>query len=163
LNKEVAVIGGGNSRLDAVIQLINIAKKVYLVNINSALEGDAIMQEKISNNDKVTILNNSQVEAVLGEKMVNGLKIKREGRQETLAVRGIFVEIGLTPNSNFAKILDRNQWGEIKINCHNQTNISGIFAAGDVTDVLEKQIVIACGEGAKASLLAFKYLATHKF
>jgi len=161
--KEVAVVGGGNSSLDAVIQLMNIAKKVYVININPALEGDAIMQEKILNNDKAVIFNNSQVEAVLGEKMVNGLKIKREGRQETLAVEGVFVEIGLIPNSEFAKVLDRNELGEIKINCHNQTNISGFFAAGDVTDVPEKQIVIACGEGAKACLSAFKYLITHKF
>ncbi|MCK4912426.1 MAG: FAD-dependent oxidoreductase [Candidatus Omnitrophica bacterium] len=160
--KEVAVIGGGNSSLDAAIQLMNIAKKVYIVNINSVVEGDAIMQEKLHGNDKVIILNNSQVEAVLGDKMVNGLRIKREGKQETLAVQGIFVEIGLIPNSEFAKILDRNEFGEIKINFHNQTNISGFFAAGDVTDVPEKQIIIACGEGSKACLSVFKYLATHK-
>lgn len=161
--KEVAVIGGGDSSLDATIQLMNIAKKVYVVNINPALEGDVIMKEKIANNDKVVILNNSQVEAVLGDKMVSGLRIKREGRQETLAVQGIFVEIGLIPNSEFAKILDRNEFDEIKIDKYNQTNISGFFAAGDVTDVPEKQIVIACGEGSKACLSVFKYLATHKF
>ena len=161
--KEVAVIGGGNSSLDAAIQLMNIAKKVYIVNINPELEGDAIMVEKVGDSDKVIIINNSQVTAVLGDRMVNGLKIKREGSEETLAVGGIFVEIGLIPNSEFAKTLDRNEFGEIKVNSRNETNIPGIFAAGDVTDVPEKQIVIACGEGAKACLSASKYLATNKF
>lgn len=161
--KEVAVIGGGNSSLDAAIQLMNIAKKVYIVNINPELKGDVIMREKVRANNKVTIFNNSQVKAVLGNKMVSGLKIKREGNEETLSVRGIFVEIGLIPNSEFAKTLDRNEFDEIKVNSHNETNISGIFAAGDVTDVPEKQIVIACGEGSKASLSVFKYLATRKF
>lgn len=161
--KEVAVIGGGNSALDAAIQLMNIAKKVYIVNINPELEGDAIMREKVHANNKVAIFNNSQVEAVLGDKMVNGLKIKRKGREETLSVGGVFVEIGLIPNSEFAKTLDRNEFGEVKVNSRNQTNIPGIFAAGDVTDVPEKQIVIACGEGSKACLSAFKYLATRKF
>jgi len=161
--KEVAVIGGGNSSLDAAIQLMNIAKKVYVVNINPQLSGDAIMLEKVRDSNKVTIRNNSQVRAVLGDKMVNGLKIKREGNEETLAVTGVFVEIGLIPNSEFAKTLDRNESGEIKVNSRNQTNIPGIFAAGDVTDVPEKQIVIACGEGSKACLSAFKYLATSKF
>ena len=161
--KEVAVIGGGNSSLDAALQLMNIAKKVYIVNINPQLIGDGIMLEKVRSSDKVTVINNSQVTAVLGDKMVNGLKIKREGKEETLAVEGVFVEIGLIPNSGFAKILDKNEFGEIKVNSHNQTNIPGFFAAGDVTDVPEKQIVIACGEGSKACLSAFKYLATSKF
>jgi len=161
--KEVAVIGGGNSSLDAAIQLMNIAKGVYIVDINPELEGDAIMLEKVRNNNKVTILNNSQVEAVLGEKMVSGLKIKREGNEEILSVEGVFVEIGLIPNSEFAENLGRNEFGEIKVNSHNETNIPGIFAAGDVTDVPEKQIVIACGEGSKACLSAFKYLAMRKF
>ena len=142
---------------------MNIAKKVYIVNINPQLIGDGIMLEKVRSSDKVTVINNSQVTAVLGDKMVNGLKIKREGKEETLAVEGVFVEIGLIPNSGFAKILDKNEFGEIKVNSHNQTNIPGFFAAGDVTDVPEKQIVIACGEGSKACLSAFKYLATSKF
>jgi len=161
--KEVAVIGGGNSSLDAALQLMNIAKKVYIVNINPELIGDGIMLEKVRSSNKVTVINNSQVTAVLGDKMVNGLKIKRDGIEKTLALGGVFVEIGLIPNSEFAKTLDKNEFGEIKVNSHNQTNIPGIFAAGDVTDVPEKQIIIACGEGSKACLSAFKYLVTHKF
>lgn len=160
--KDVAVIGGGNSALDATIQLINIAKHVYLINIGPKLTGDAIMQEKVTGNKKVSILNNSQITAVLGDKFVNGIKIKRGDKEETLAVEGVFVEVGLTPSSEFAKELDKNKKGEIRINCASQTNIPGVFAAGDVTEIPDKQIIIAAGEGAKAVLSAFRYLAQHR-
>ncbi|MFH1201597.1 MAG: FAD-dependent oxidoreductase [Candidatus Omnitrophota bacterium] len=160
--KDVAVIGGGNSALDAVLQLIRIARHVYIINSASGLNGDAIMQEKVKESNKVTVLNNSQVIAVLGQKLASGIKIKREGKVETIPVEGIFVEIGLVPNSEFAEGIDKNQYGEIKIDRYNQTNIAGIFAAGDVTDMPEKQIIIAAGEGSKAALSAFRYLARQK-
>ena len=160
--KDVAVIGGGNSALDAALQLIQIAKHIYLINITSALTGDAVMREKVRESKKVTILNNTQVTAVLGDKMVSGIKIKREDKEETLSVEGVFVEIGLIPNSEFVKELEKNELGEIRVNCRSQTNIPGIFAAGDVTEVPEKQIIVAAGEGAKAALGAFRYLAQHK-
>ncbi len=160
--KQVAVIGGGNSALDAALQLIKIAKHIYLINITPTLGGDAIMREKINKNDKVSILNNAEVTAILGDKMLNTIKIKREEKEETLSVEGVFVEIGLIPNSEFVKELDKNEQGEIKVDSRNQTNISGIFAAGDVTDVPEKQIIVAAGEGSKAALSAFRYLAKRK-
>lgn len=160
--KDVAVIGGGNSALDATLQLIRIAKHIYLINITPALTGDAVMREKVRESNKVTILNITQVTAVLGERMVSGIKIKREDKEETLPVEGVFVEIGLIPNSEFAKELERNQLGEIRVNCRSETSIPGIFAAGDVTDVPAKQIIVAAGEGAKAALGAFAYLAQHK-
>ena len=160
--KDVAVIGGGNSALDATLQLIQIAKRIYLINITSSLIGDTVMREKVKKNKKVSILNNTQVTAVLGERMVSGIKIKREDKEEMLPVEGVFVEIGLIPNSEFAKDLEKNELGEIKVNSYNETNIPGIFAAGDVTDVPEKQIIVAAGEGAKAALSAFRYLAQHK-
>ena len=156
--KSVAIIGGGNSALDAALQLIKIAGRVYIINITSGLNGDAVMREKIEASDKVTVLNNSQVTAVVGREMVNAINIKRDAKSETLAVEGVFVEAGLLPNSAFAKEIAKNGHGEIKVNCRNETNIPGIFAAGDVTDVPEKQIVIAAGEGSKAALSAFKYL-----
>jgi len=160
--KVVAIIGGGNSALDAALQLIKIAKHAYIINITSSLGGDAIMREKINESEIVTVFNNTRVTAVLGDKMVTGIKINREGKEEQLAVGGVFIEIGLIPNSEFAKDLERNQLGEIKINFHNETNIPGVFAAGDVTDVPEKQIIIAAGEGSKAALGAFRYLAQHE-
>lgn len=161
--KEVAVIGGGNSALDATLQLMNIAKHIYLINIAPALTGDAVMCEKVQESKIVTLLNNSQVSAVTGEKMVNGIKVKKEGKEQFLAVAGVFVEIGLIPNSEFIKDVEKNKLGEIKVNTSNETNIPGIFAAGDITDVPEKQIIIAAGEGSKATLSAFKYLSEHRF
>jgi alkyl hydroperoxide reductase subunit F len=157
--KDVAVIGGGNSALDAALQLINIAEHIYLIDIAAELKAEVIVQEKARASKKVSIFNNTQVLAVSGEKMVSGIKIKRGTQEEVLAVQGVFVEIGLIPNSEFTKSIAKNDAGEIKVNCRNETNIPGIFAAGDVTDVAEKQIIIAAGEGSKAALGAFRYLS----
>ena len=157
--KDVAVIGGGNSALDAALQLIKIANHVYIINIVNELTGDPIEQEKLKNSKNVTIMNESEVTAVLGDKFVNAIKIKSNGKEKEIPVQGIFVEIGLIPNSGFARGIDKNDKNEIKVDSYNRTNIPGIFAAGDVTDVPEKQIIIAAGEGAKATLGAFKYLS----
>ncbi len=160
--KDVAVIGGGNSALDAVLQLIKIAQRIYIINNTAQLGGDPVMREKVEQSKMVTVLNNTQVTALLGDKFAKAIKIKKEGKEEQLSVQGVFVEIGLIPNAEFAKELEKNALGEIKVNCHNETNLPGIFAVGDVTDVPEKQIIIAAGEGAKAALSAFRYLVQHK-
>jgi len=161
--KDVAVIGGGNSALDAILQLVKIARSVFVVNMGDELGGDAVMRDKVLSSKNVTVFNRSEVKAISGEKFVSAIKIKRQDKFEDLVVQGVFVEIGLVPNSSFAKLLDRNEAGEIKVNSRNETSVPGIFAAGDVTDVPEKQIIIAAGEGAKASLSAFRYLARNKF
>ncbi len=158
-DRDVAVIGGGNSALDAALQLIKIARKIYIINNSAELNGDAILQQKVTQSAIVTALNSAQVLAVVGEKIVSGIKIKRQGYDQQLSVQGIFVEIGLIPNSDFVLGVEKNELGEIKVNSRNETNIPGIFAAGDVTDVLEKQIIIAAGEGSKATLSVFKYLS----
>lgn len=161
--KDVAVIGGGNSALDAVLQLIKIANRIYLINITGELTGDPVMQEAVLADKKVTVMNDAQVTGITGDKFVNGLKIKRDGKEEILAVGGVFVEIGLMPNSEFSKDVELNELKEIKVNIRNETNIPGIFAAGDVTSVPEKQIIIAAGEGAKAALSAFRYIVQRRF
>lgn len=160
--KDVAVIGGGNSALDAVLQMMKIARRIYLVNIVSHLTGDPVMIEKVHESGIVTVMNNAKVLEITGDGMVNGIKVRYESDEKALPVEGIFVEIGLIPNSHFAPSVDKNAFGEIKVDCHNRTNIPGVFAAGDVTDVPEKQIIIAAGEGSKASLSAFKYLNQHR-
>ncbi|MBU4312624.1 MAG: FAD-dependent oxidoreductase [Candidatus Omnitrophica bacterium] len=160
--KDAAVIGGGNSALDAALQLMKIARKVYIINIAQQLTGDPVEQDKLQKGANVRILNGSQATAVLGDKMVTGIKIKREDKEEELAVQGIFVEIGLYPNSGFAPDVEKNDRGEIKVDPFNRTSVPCIFAAGDVTDVPEKQIIIAAGEGAKATLGAFRYLSRLK-
>jgi len=162
-DKVVAVIGGGNSALDAALQLTKIAKQVYIVNNIDKLGGDAIMRQKLEAAANVVILNNSKVLSVLGDKFVSAIKIKSSDEEKELAVQGVFVEIGLVPNVAFAKIVETNEKNEIKINLRNETNIPGIFAAGDVTDVPEKQIIIAAGEGSKAALSAFHYLSRKVF
>lgn len=161
--KEVAIIGGGNSALDATLQLIKIAKHTYIINNISSLGGDSVMQEKINQSNAVTVFNSAEVTAIIGDKFVNGIEFKKDGQEKVLPVQGIFVEIGLAPNSEFAAGLEKNQQGEIKVDRYNQTSVPGIFAAGDVTDVPEKQIIVAAGEGAKAALGAFRYIAQHKF
>lgn len=161
--KAVAVIGGGNSALDAVLQLTKIAKHVYIINNSAGLSGDAIMRAKVEQLPNVTILNNAAVTAVLGDKFVNRIRIKQQAQAQELAVEGVFVEIGLIPNSDFAQGINKNSKNEIIVDARNQTNVAGIFAAGDVTDVPEKQIIIAAGEGSKALLSAFHYLSRNNF
>lgn len=156
--KDVAIIGGGNSALDAAIQLIKIARRIYIINAAGQLTGDPAMRDIVLQSPKASVFNSSHVTAILGEKVVNAIKIKKENVEETLSVQGVFVEIGLVPNSEFARDVERNRYGEIKVNPYNETSIPGIFAAGDVTDVPEKQIVIAAGEGSKAALSVFKYI-----
>lgn len=160
--KDVAVFGGGNSALDAAIQMTDIASKVYPVNITGAFTGDPIMQEKLKNNPKVKILHNTRLESITGEKFVKSINVDTQGKKQALDVEGVFIEIGMIPNSWFASGLDKNERGEIEVNCANETNVPGIFAAGDVTSVPEKQIVIAAGDGAKAALGAFRYLGRLK-
>ncbi|MCX5777245.1 MAG: FAD-dependent oxidoreductase [Candidatus Firestonebacteria bacterium] len=157
--KTVAVVGGGNSALDAALQLVKIAVKVHLINNTPSLGGDKVMQEKLKKAGNVIIYNNSKVENILGEKMVSGIIISRVEERIEIPVQGVFVEIGLIPNSDFAGIIKKNGSNEILVNNSCETNISGIFAAGDVTDVPEKQIIIAAGDGAKATLSAFKFLS----
>ncbi|MDD4938945.1 MAG: FAD-dependent oxidoreductase [Candidatus Omnitrophica bacterium] len=157
--KEVAVIGGGNSALDAGLQLIKIASRVYMINIGPDFTGDAVMRKKVGESGMVTVFSDSKITAILGDKMVTGIRINRQSKEQELAVQGVFVEIGLIPNSEFAEDIEKNRYKEIKINSSNETNIPGIFAAGDVTDIPEKQIIIAAGEGAKAALSAFGYMA----
>jgi alkyl hydroperoxide reductase subunit F len=161
--KDVAVVGNGNSALDAALQMVRLSPRVYIINNALFLAGDAIMREKVLSAKNATVINDAEVVAVLGDKLVTAIRIRRENRLEEIPVQGIFVEIGLIPNSDFASLVKKNDLGEIEVDCRNATNVEGIFAAGDVTSVPEKQIIIAAGEGAKACLSAFRYLSQHKF
>ena len=164
-DKDVAVIGGGNSALDAALQLIKIARKTYLINTAPVLSADPVMIEKLKSDKSVRILNDYKVAEIIGDKFVNAIKIKntKTQKEEIINVEGVFVEIGLIATSDFAGGLKKNSFGEIEVNSQNETNIPGIFAAGDVTNVPEKQIIIAAGEGSKATLSAFRYLSQNKF
>lgn len=158
-SKTVAIVGGGNSALDACLQMIPIAKKIYLVNINPELDGDEVMRRKVQGSPKVEVLNNTSSRQITGEMFVKALKVESQGKERELAVEGIFVEIGSVPNSEMAAIAGKNSYGEIIVDHLNQTDVPGLFAAGDVTNVPEKQIIVAAGEGAKALLGVFRYLS----
>jgi alkyl hydroperoxide reductase subunit F len=155
---DVAVIGGGNAGLDATLQLTKIAKKIYLIEVNPQLSADRVMIEKAKESDKVIVYTDTKVKRIYGDKLVQGLEIVKGDTVEDLAVGGIFVEIGATPTSDFVQGVKKNEKGEIIVNCSCETDIPGIFAAGDVTNVFAKQIIVACGEGAKATLAAFDYV-----
>ncbi len=157
---KVAVIGGGNSALEATDDMIKIAEHVYLVSL-TPLTGDPILIEKVKNAPNLTIFLEYEVLEIKGETRVTGIKIRDLKTKEVkeLAVGGVFVEIGLMPNSDLVRgLANLNQRGEIEVNCANETGVPGLFAAGDATNVPEKQIVVAAGEGAKAALQAHRYL-----
>lgn len=161
-DKVTAVIGAGNSGLDATMQLTKYAKKVYVLAKSDEVKGDQITYDKLLKIPTVEFIFSSIIQKIQGEQFVSGITYKdlKAGEEKQLDVDGIFVAIGMMPNSDFVKDLcELNQWGEIVINPKtNATSHVGIFAAGDVTDVLEKQTVIAAGEGAKAALQCYKWL-----
>lgn len=156
---DVAVVGGGNSGLEAVLQLMKIAKSIHLLQRSSQLKADEVLVEKAKASDKVRILTNTQVKEILGDKLVKGIRVQRDREEMQLPVRGVFVEIGSVPNSDIVDFVEKNSRGEIIVNCKCETDVPGLFAAGDVTNVPEKQIVVAAGEGCKAALSAFRYLS----
>ena len=157
---DVAVIGGGNSALEAAIDMTKIARRIYIVSL-TPLTGDNILKEKAMEASNITIMTEHQTMEVLGEGMVSGIRVKdiESGKEQVLEVGGVFIEIGLIPNSDFVRgMLTLNELGEILINCACETEVPGLYAAGDVTNVPAKQIVVAAGEGAKAALQAHLYL-----
>jgi alkyl hydroperoxide reductase subunit F len=160
--KRVAVIGGGNSGVEAAIDLAGIVAHVTLLEFGEELRADAVLQRKLFSLPNVSVLKMAQTTEVKGDgQKVTGLVYKDRTSEEmhNIELEGIFVQIGLLPNSEWLKgTLELSRFGEIIVDAKGQTSIPGVFAAGDVTTVPYKQIVIAVGEGAKASLSAFDHL-----
>ncbi|MCD2183769.1 alkyl hydroperoxide reductase subunit F [Rhizobium sp. GN54] len=160
--KRVAVIGGGNSGVEAAIDLANIVSHVTLIEFDNKLRADDVLQRKLRSLPNVDILLSAKTTEVLGDgQKVTGLTYENRiaGQRHTLALEGIFVQIGLLPNTEWLKgTVELSSRGEIVVDHHGQTSVPGVFAAGDCTTVPYKQIVIAVGEGAKASLAAFDHL-----
>jgi alkyl hydroperoxide reductase subunit F len=161
-DKDVVVIGAGNSGATAVLDLIKIARKIYVVDVLPDWRADPVLIDRIlAAGDKIKTYFGHEVVEIRGEGRVSGivLRDRSSGNPVELEVQGVFIEIGLIPNSELvAELVELNQWGEIKVDNRCRTNVPGLFAAGDVTDVPEKQIIIAAGEGAKAALAAYDYL-----
>ena len=160
--KRVAVIGGGNSGVEAAIDLAGVVEHVTLIEFADSLKADAVLVSKLKSLANVSIQVNAQTTEITGDgQKVNGLKYKDRANQveHTVALEGVFVQIGLVPNTEFLKgTVELSRFGEIVVDDKCHTNLAGVFAAGDVTTVPFKQIVIAAGEGAKAALSAFDYL-----
>ncbi len=160
--KRVAVIGGGNSGVEAAIDLAGIVAHVTLLEFSDLLRADAVLQNKLFSLPNVTVIKSAHTTEVRGDgNKVNGLLYtdRRSGASQRLELEGIFVQIGLLPNTDWLKgTLELNRNGEIQVDARGQTSLPGVFAAGDATTVPYKQIIIAMGEGAKTSLAAFDYL-----
>jgi alkyl hydroperoxide reductase subunit F len=157
--KSVAIIGGGNSALDAALQMIRIAAKVYLIHVGPSLTGDSIMREKVVTSPLVEVIPAAVTKKISGASFVTGLAYEQAGVVKEIAVDGVLIEIGWSPNADFIDFVAKNEAGEIKVDHANRTDVAGVFAAGDVTDIPEKQIIVAAGEGAKAVLSVFRYLS----
>ncbi len=160
--KPVAVVGGGNSGVEAAIDLAGFVAHVTLLQFDTTLKADAVLQKKLKSLDNVTIITSAQTTEITGDgHVMNGLTYtdRVTGESKHLQLDAVFVQIGLLPNSDWLKgTVNLSKFGEIEVNSHNATSLPGVFAAGDVTTTPYKQIVIAMGEGSKAALGAFDYL-----
>lgn len=157
--KNVAVIGGGNSGVEAAIDLAGIVKHVTVFEFMPTLKADQVLQDRLNSLSNVTVLKNVQVKEITGTDRVNGITyVDRDtNEQHHLELQGVFVQIGLVPNTEFADV-EKDRFGQIVVNGHGATNVPGVFAAGDCTNALYKQIIISMGSGATAALGAFDYL-----
>lgn len=162
-NKNVAVVGGGNSAMDAICALSKVAKQVYVVNMTDDYTGEAIVKDKINSYPNVKPYHSAQITKIAGTTHVEGMTVQQIGKPDVeIPVDGIFVEIGYVPSNNFADLVDKNEHGEIKVDKDLQTSVPGIFAAGDINDAWGEQIIIAAGEGAKAAMAVSNYFTNLK-
>lgn len=164
-DKRVAVVGGGNSALTAVRDLLPYAREIHVIHLLDRLQADAVLIEEVRHAPSVHFHFNTEVREFLGDTELHGLRLNAtDGEQpRDLAVEGVFLEIGLVPNSRpLAGLVPLNAAGEVPVNRDQSTAVPGLFAAGDVTDEPDKQIVIAAGSGARAALAAERYLASRR-
>jgi NADH-dependent peroxiredoxin subunit F len=159
--KDVAVIGGGNSGVEAAIDLAGIVNHVTVLEFNPELKADAVLQDRLNSLPNVTVLKNVQTKEITGTDKVNGISYMDRDTEEVhhIELQGVFVQIGLVPNTDWlGETLERTRIGEIVVDNHGATSIPGVFAAGDCTNSPYKQIIISMGSGATAALGAFDYL-----
>lgn len=162
-NKDVAVVGGGDSAMDAIGALSKVAKQIYIININDDFSAEPVVRDRILSLPNVKIYKQTKVTKIEGKTQVTGIRILPFKEKEILLpVSGVFTEIGYEPSVGFADIVEKNEKNEIKVDNNLQTNIAGIFAAGDNNDAWGEQIVIAAGEGAKAAMAVSNYLTQLK-
>ena len=160
-DKDVVIVGGGNSALDGAFSLSKVARSVTIINITESLRGDEMLLKNVTQNPKVKILNNTEAVEILGDQAVGGVKVKDKisGKEEILTVSGVFIEIGWTPSTAFDKLTNKNDTGEIEVDEYGASSVPGIYAAGDVNSIWGEQIVIAAGEGAKTGLRVAEHIS----
>lgn len=158
--KRVAVIGGGNSGIEAAIDLAGIVKHVTVLEFAPELKADQVLQDRLHSLPNVTVITNAQTTEITGTDKVNGISyVSRETNESHhVELEGVFVQIGLVPNTDWLDSVERNNFGEIVVDRHGATNVPGVFAAGDCTNSAYKQIIISMGSGATAALGAFDYM-----
>lgn len=158
--KTVAIIGGGNSALEAGLMMADVSSRVYMINKNPQYKGDTILLDNLKLKQNVEFFYDARTSEIIGEDFVTGFRYKnKEEKEQELKVEGIFVHIGTAPNSGLAPAdVAKNSFNEIIVDANCTTNVPGLFAAGDVTNVPFKQIVIAAGQGCIAALSAVQYL-----
>lgn len=165
-DKEVVVVGGGNSAFTTAVDLLKVGAGVIMVNFIEGWQADEALQERVHRAENAKLFDYHQVVRIEGKTSVEGVVIqeREKGQEKRLKVEGVFVEIGLLPNSESVKnLVALNDLGEVIIDCSCRTDVEGFFGAGDVTTVPHKQIIISAGEGAKAALSAYDYLMKHAF
>lgn len=161
-DKVVCVVGGGNSAMDAALFAEKYASHVMLVSINPELRGDDVMRAKILASEKIRVLNATKTTKIEGGPFVKGIGLMGpDGIERVEPCEGVFIEIGLKPASEFVDFVAKDKFGQIIVDTFCATNVEGVWAAGDVTYVTEKQIAVAVGEGSKAALSIIKYFQTH--
>lgn len=159
--KDVAVVGGGNSGIEAAIDLAGIVKHVTVLEFAPELKADAVLQDRLYSLPNVTVLKNVQTKEITGTDKVDGISYMDRATEEThhIPLQGVFVQIGLVPNTEWlGDTVERTRVGEIVVDSHGATNVPGVFAAGDCTNSAYKQIIISMGSGATAALGAFDYI-----
>lgn len=158
--KRVAVIGGGNSGIEAAIDLAGIVKHVTVLEFAAELKADQVLQDRLHSLPNVTVVTNAQTTEITGTDKVNGISYVSRDTNEAhhVELEGVFVQIGLVPNTDWLDSVERNNFGEIVVDRHGATNVPGVFAAGDCTNSAYKQIIISMGSGATAALGAFDYM-----
>ena len=161
--KEVVIVGGGSSALEAVDFMKDIAKKITMFVRGDKFTGHEYLIEKVKKNKKVKVFYNAETTEILGDKFVNGIKFKQNDKEQTLKVEGVIIEIGRLPNTEFvSKLLKLDKHNHIEIDCHGNTSVPGIFSAGDCASGHEYQYVISAGQGCMALLKIARYLANKK-
>ncbi len=163
-NKITTTIGAGNSALESVLMLSELVEKAYIITkYPESVKGgfpkaEDILVKKMKAKENVEIIYEAQTQEILGDGMVSGVKYLKDGKEQIVNTNGVMVHIGMTPNSQFVDLVDKNQGGEIMVNTRCETSVTGVYAAGDVSDTPFKQISIAAGQGATAALSAIDYI-----